>query len=180
MGAVTAPFRIVFVCMGNICRSPTADVVMRSLLEQEGLSDRVKVASAGTGDWHVGQGIDPRAGEVLSRAGYDGSRHRAQQFAPEWFDRFDLIVAMDRKNRWFLEQMAPSSEAREKIRMLRSYDPDAARRGDLDVPDPYYDDGFDQVLKMVEVACHGLLDEVRTRLAADTVVDRQHPGDGAR
>lgn len=164
---MTAPFRIVFVCMGNICRSPTADIVMRSLLQRDGLSARVQVASAGTGDWHVGQPIDPRAGEVLGRAGYDPSRHRAQQFASDWFDRFDLVVAMDRKNRWFLEQVAPSSQAREKIRMLRSYDADAARRGDLDVPDPYYDDGFDDVLRMVEVACRGLLDDVRSRLGAD-------------
>jgi len=164
---VTTPFRIVFVCMGNICRSPTADIVMRSLVEQEGLSDRVEVASAGTGDWHVGQPIDARAGDVLSRAGYDAAHHRARQFAPDWFDRFDLVVAMDRKNRWFLEQVAPSAPARDKIRMLRSYDAGAARRGDLDVPDPYYDDGFDDVLRMVEVACRGLLDDLRSHLAAD-------------
>lgn len=151
--------------MGNICRSPTAEIVMRSLLDRQGLSDRVEVASAGTGDWHVGQPIDSRAADALAGAGYDPSRHRAQQFSQEWFDRFDLIVAMDRKNRWFLEETAPTPQAKSKVRMLRSYDPDAARRGDVDVPDPYYDGGFDTVLRMVERACHGLLDDIRGRLS---------------
>ena len=158
--------RLVFVCMGNICRSPTAEVVFQSLLDEAGLADRVSIASAGTGNWHVGSGIDNRAGATLVGAGYDGSRHRARQFDASWFDDFDIVVAMDRKNRWFLEELAPNAAAKDKIRMLRAYDPTAKKRGELDVPDPYYEDNFAEVLEMVERACRGLLDEVREQLAA--------------
>jgi protein-tyrosine phosphatase len=159
-------YRIVFVCMGNICRSPTAEVVFQSLLDESGLSEQVSIASAGTGHWHVGAGIDNRAGAMLATAGYDGSRHRAQQFVASWFDDYDLVVAMDRKNRWFLEELAPTEDAKGKIRMLRAYDPTAKMRGELDVPDPYYEDNFAEVLEMVERGCRGLLDEVREQLAA--------------
>src|SRR4051812_12303041 len=138
-GGVAASYRIVFVCMGNICRSPTAEVVFRSMLEEEGLGGEVELASAGTGNWHVGGGIDERAGATLAAAGYDGSRHRARQFKRTWFDDYDLVVAMDRNNRWFLEELAPDEDAKAKIRMLMSYDPIAKARGELDVPDPYYD-----------------------------------------
>jgi protein-tyrosine phosphatase len=161
-----APYRIVFVCMGNICRSPTAEVVFRQLVDEAGLADRVTIASAGTGNWHVGSKIDKRARATLSEAGYDGSRHQAQQFVASWFDDYDLIVAMDRKNRWFLEELAPSQEAKDAIVMLRGYDPTAKARGELDVPDPYYEENFAEVLAMVEAGCRGLLDEVRSRLAA--------------
>ena len=164
--AGSAPFRIVFVCMGNICRSPTAHVVFQSLVDQAGLADQVSIGSAGTGNWHVGSGIDHRAGTALERSGYDGSRHRARQFDASWFADYDLVVAMDRKNRWFLEELAPTDEAKAKIRMLRSYDPTSKKRGELDVPDPYYDDNFIEVLDMVERGCRGLLDEVRSQLAA--------------
>src|SRR6188472_3018274 len=92
-GAVSA-FRIVFVCLGNICRSPIAEVVMRSLVEEAGLGDRIKVASAGTGDWHVGKRADSRTLDVLTRHGYDGSRHRARQFEASWFDQHDLVLAL--------------------------------------------------------------------------------------
>ena len=157
-------YSIVFVCMGNICRSPTAQVVFEHLLEEAGLADRVVVASAGTGGWHVGDVIDERAGATLRSAGYDGSRHRARQFVRTWFDDYDLVVAMDRSNRHFLTELARDDTDRSKIRLLRSYDPTAARRGELDVPDPYYDDaeGFAAVLSMVEAGCRGLLEEVRT------------------
>ena len=166
MGDVTSPYRIAFVCMGNICRSPTAEVIFQSLLDAEGLANQVSISSAGTGNWHIGSGIDDRAGAALATAGYDGSRHRAQQFVASWFDDYDLIVAMDRKNRWFLEELAPSGDAKAKIRMLRSYDPIAKARGELDVPDPYYEENFPEVLAMVERGCRGLLDEVRAQLAA--------------
>jgi protein-tyrosine phosphatase len=160
---VSPAYRIVFVCMGNICRSPTAEVVMRSLLEQAGLDDRVTVASGGTGNWHIGSGIDERAGAVLSAAGYDGSAHRARHFVLEWFDDYDLIVVMDRSNRHYVTQVARGPDDVEKIRLLRSYDPVAVRRGELDVPDPYYDDeyGFLRVLEMIQRGCEGLLEEVR-------------------
>jgi protein-tyrosine phosphatase len=161
-----SPYRIVFVCMGNICRSPTAEVVFAKLLDDAGLADKVTIASAGTGNWHVGDGMDKRARKTLAEAGYDGSRHRAQQFVADWFEHYDLIVAMDRQNRWFLEELAPDADGKAKIRMLMSYDPTARARGELDVPDPYYEDNFADVLALVERGCQGLLAEVRAQLAA--------------
>lgn len=155
-------FSICFVCLGNICRSPTAEVVMRSLLAAEGLSDRVRVSSAGTGDWHVGEGVDPRSLAALTARGYDGSGHRARQFAAHWFDEHDLVVAMDRSNERNLRALAPARD-REKIRLLMSFVPDSP---DVDVPDPYYgDDGFTRVLDMIEHACRAMLAEIRPRLS---------------
>jgi protein-tyrosine phosphatase len=149
-------YRICFVCLGNICRSPIAEVVMRSLLTDRGLDDRVDVSSAGTGDWHIGESADERAVAVLARHGYDGTQHRAQQFTRETFTANDLVVAMDSANRAALRRLAPDT-AIDKVRLLREFDPDATG---TDVPDPYYGgaDGFDAVLAMVEAACEGLLD----------------------
>ena len=155
--------RVVFVCLGNICRSPMAEVVLRALLAEEGLDDRVEVSSAGTGDWHVGQGADRRSTEVLTRRGYDARGHRARQFDPAWFDDHDLVVAMDRQNLADLRALAPR-DRRDGVLLLRSFDPTAG--DDLDVPDPYYGgpDGFDDALDMVERACRGLLDHLRREL----------------
>ncbi len=157
--------KILFVCMGNICRSPTAEGVMRRLLEDERLADRVEIESAGTGDWHVGQPPDERATVAAGRRGITLSG-AAQQVRPADFRRFDLLIAMDRANLRELLAIAPDEEAAEKVRLLREFDPAAS--GDLDVPDPYYggDRGFETVLDMVEAACRGLLDELR---AADRV-----------
>jgi protein-tyrosine phosphatase len=151
--------------MGNICRSPTAEVVMRSVLEDAGLSEQVVVDSAGTGSWHEGSPADQRALETLQTHGYDGAAHVARQFDPDWFAKRDLIVAMDGKNVQSLRWLAPEGQ-RDKVVRLRSFDP-ASRGGDLDVPDPYYGGpgGFDDVLAMVEAACKGLLDYVKTQLA---------------
>jgi protein-tyrosine phosphatase len=151
--------------MGNICRSPTAEGVMRRLLEDERLADRVEIESAGTGDWHVGQPPDERATLAAGRRGITLSG-AAQQVRPADFRRFDLLIAMDRANLRELLALAPDEEAAEKVRLLREFEPAAS--GDLDVPDPYYggDRGFETVLDMVEAACRGLLDELR---AADRV-----------
>jgi len=151
-------FSICFVCLGNICRSPIAEVVMRSLLEERGLSDRVHVSSAGTGDWHIGERADRRTLAVLERHGYDGSAHRARQFIQESVGDCDLVVAMDQANVAALRSLLSDSEAA-KVRLLREFDPEATG---TDVPDPYYggDEGFDDVLTMVEAACRGLLDEI--------------------
>jgi protein-tyrosine phosphatase len=151
--------------MGNICRSPTAEVVMRALLTDAGLADRVEVDSAGTGGWHVGGSADARAVETLEAHGYDGAAHVARQFDPAWFDERDLIVAMDAENLRALRRMAPPGEA-DKLVLLRSFDP-ASAPDDLDVPDPYYGGtgGFEHVLALVEAACEGLLDYLRTQLA---------------
>lgn len=161
-GAVPA-YRIVFVCLGNICRSPIAEVVMRSLVDEAGLTGQVEVASAGTADWHVGKRADPRSLDVLVRNGYDGSRHRARQFARDWFDRFDLVLALDRANLADLESLATAAH-RDKVRLLMSFDPSA---GATDVPDPYYGgpEGFDHALALIEGACRGVLDHVTAQSA---------------
>ena len=150
--------RILFVCMGNICRSPTAEGVMRRLLEDEGLD--IEIDSAGTGGWHAGEPPDERATLAARRRGVtlEGA---ARQVRPEDFRRFDLLIALDRSNLRELLAQAPDEEAAEKVRLLREFDPAAA--GDLDVPDPYYggDRGFETVLDLVEAACRGLIDELR-------------------
>jgi protein-tyrosine phosphatase len=147
--------RILFVCLGNICRSPTAEGVMRRLVSEAGLEDQVEIDSAGTGGWHVGAPPDERATEAARRRGTDLAG-AARRFDPRRdFDRFDLIVAMDAENRRDLLALAPDDEARAKVRMFRA--------GDLDVPDPYYGgaDGFDEVLELVEEAARELLEEIR-------------------
>lgn len=154
--------RICFVCLGNICRSPMAEVVMRSLVADRGLDGAVEVSSAGTGDWHIGQGADKRALETLGRHGYDGTTHRAQQFVAGAFDEHDVVVALDRSNLTALRRLAPAGEE-DKLRLLMSYVDDARSS---DVPDPYYggDDGFEEVLAMVESACRAILDRVESDL----------------
>jgi protein-tyrosine phosphatase len=154
--------RILFVCLGNICRSPTAEGVMRHVLREEGLEDQVEVDSAGTGGWHVGAPPDERATEAASRRSIalDGA---ARKFSPEDFAEFDLILAMDEENRRDLLALAPDDEARGKVRMLREFDPASGGSGDLDVPDPYYggEEGFEHVLDLVEAATRGLVAELR-------------------
>jgi protein-tyrosine phosphatase len=151
--------RLLFVCLGNICRSPTAEGVMRHRVEERGLGDRITVDSAGTGDWHVGDPPDARATAAARERGItlEGA---ARQVRTEDFDAFDLILAADRSNQRALLALAPDDEARAKVRLLREFDPDAVAGGELDVPDPYYEGGFDHVLAVVEHACEGLLDEI--------------------
>jgi protein-tyrosine phosphatase len=157
--------RILFVCLGNICRSPTAEGVMRHLVRDEGLEDAIEIDSAGTGGWHVGAPPDERATAAAGRRSIvlDGA---ARRFSPEDFTRFDLIVAMDADNARDLLALAPSEEAAAKVRLLREFDPAGDGSGDLDVPDPYYGgpDGFDEVLDMVDAATRGLLEHVRREL----------------
>jgi protein-tyrosine phosphatase len=154
--------RILFVCLGNICRSPTAEGVMRRLVRQEGLEDSIEIDSAGTGSWHVGASPDERATETARERGIvlEGA---ARQFTPEDFDSFDLILAMDEENLRDLLALAPGDEARAKVRLLRAFDPATGESTDLDVPDPYYggDEGFEHVLDLVDAATRGLLDRLR-------------------
>ena len=146
--------------MGNICRSPTAEGVMRHLLREEGLEDEIVIDSAGTGAWHAGNPPDRRATDAARARGIvlEGA---ARKVVPSDFDEYDLLLAADRENLADLRAIAPDDEARAKVRLLRSFDP--ASHGDLDVPDPYYggDRGFEDVLDQVEAACHGLLTEIR-------------------
>ncbi|HTE64560.1 MAG TPA: low molecular weight protein-tyrosine-phosphatase [Solirubrobacteraceae bacterium] len=153
--------RLLFVCMGNICRSPTAEGVMRGLLREDGLEDVVEVDSAGTGDWHAG---DPPDGRATAAAAARGVRlaGAARQITAADFGDYDLILAADRRNLRDLEALVPAG-AQAKLHLLRAFDPASAGAPDLDVPDPYYggDDGFEHVLDLVDAACRGLLDALR-------------------
>jgi protein-tyrosine phosphatase len=151
------PYRIAVVCLGNICRSPMADVILSGMLESAGLAGKVEVTSCGTGDWHMGQPMDPRAAAELQAAGYDASAHRAQQFDASWLDR-DLLLAMDAKN---LSDITAGRGPGDRVRMFRSFDP-LAGPDDLDVPDPFYgdDDGFGVVIAMVERTCRQIVTEL--------------------
>jgi protein-tyrosine phosphatase len=153
-------YRVCFVCTGNICRSPMAEVVFRARVADAGLDGLVEVDSAGTGGWHEGDGADPRTVAVLEGNGY-AAGHTARQFQPSWFSRLDLVVALDSGHLSALRRLAPTEQDAQKVRLLRSYDP--AADDDLDVPDPYYGgaDGFEECLEMVEAASTGLLAAVR-------------------
>ena len=154
------PYRVSLVCLGNICRSPTAEVVLRQELARAGLSGRVEVDSSGTGNWHLGGPMDPGARAELAARGYDGSGHRARQFDRSWFSSYDLVVAMDRQNLADLRRMAPDrATARDRIRLLRSFDP--ATGGDPydgEVPDPYHGSAAQYALAfdLVRAAASGL------------------------
>ena len=154
--------RILFVCMGNICRSPTAEGVMRHLVREAGLEDEIVIDSAGTGGWHVGDPPDRRA-TAAARARGVTLEGGARQITVDDFEDFDLLLAMDRDNLAGIRAIAPDEEAAAKARLLREYDPASAGAPDLDVPDPYYGgpQGFETVLDQVEAACRGLLDEIR-------------------
>ena len=156
------PFRVVFVCTGNICRSPMAEVVFREFADAAGLGDRVVSTSAGTGDWHVGERADQRTIEALDRRGYDGTQHRARQFTHADFAHNDLVVALDRSHERILRGWARTEADADKIALLMSFDPGARN---LDVPDPYYAGPgmFDEVLGMIEVGEPGAVPPARTR-----------------
>lgn len=156
-------YRVTFVCTGNICRSPMAEHVLRGHLGREGLGARVEVDSSGTGSWHVGDPADHRTVRVLRQHGYT-SAHKARRFRPEWFDGYDLILAMDTGHLRWLRQMARGPQDLAKLKLLRSYDPAAGTR--QDVPDPYYGDlsDFEHVLELIEAAMPRLIREIREAL----------------
>lgn len=164
---MASTYRICFVCTGNICRSPAAEVVVRALAERAGVSG-IQVDSAGTGDWHAGDQADRRALAALSVAGYDGDAHRAREFDPAWFRERDLIVALDRGHARLLRSWAPDDETRGRIKLLRSFDPTIQVGEDhplMDVADPYYLDGaaFTVMVEQIEAAGAGLLEYVHPR-----------------
>jgi protein-tyrosine phosphatase len=154
------PITLSFVCMGNICRSPTAETVMRHLVREAGLAGTIAVESAGTGDWHVGEERDRRSRAVASRRGMPITG-QARQFTRDDFERCDLVVALDEDNARALRRLAPSDEARARIRLLREFEPGAAPGAE--VPDPYYGgpEGFERVFDICLDACRGLLDHLR-------------------
>jgi low molecular weight protein-tyrosine phosphatase len=180
---------ILFVCLGNICRSPTAEGTMRALVRQAGLEGQIELDSAGTGAWHVGEPPDARATAAARRRGI-ALEGAARQVRLTDFEEFDLILAMDRANLRELRRLAPDERARARVRLLREFDAavdgdldarggldtsgdiatgdvpatgDLAADGDLDVPDPYYGgpDGFDEVLDLVQAACASLLSSIQ-------------------
>ena len=156
--------RLLFVCLGNICRSPTAEGVMRALVAREGMEGAVQIDSAGTGAWHVGSAPDQRASEAARARGIELGG-TARQVRPEDFFDFDLLLAMDGENMRELRQQAPGEAERAKVRLLREFDSDGSA---LDVPDPYYgaSGGFEEVFEIVQAACEGLLAQIRAGLAA--------------
>ncbi len=155
-------FCVLFCCMGNICRSPTAEGVFEALVAQAGLGSEVRVDSAGTHAYHVGEQPDARSQRHARTRGYDLSRQRARQVCEADFETFDLVLAMDWDNLALLEQLCPD-EYHHKLRLFMSFAPDA---GSAVVPDPYYTgaDGFERVLDLVERASQGLLVHVQQRL----------------
>ena len=157
-------YRIGVVCLGNICRSPMAEVVLTERIAEAGLDDRVEVASSGTGDWHLGHPMDRRAAATLAAAGYDPSRHRAQQFAGTWLEEYDVLLAMDAQNRADMGEIGGIEAGNgDRLLMFRDFDP--VEPGG-DVPDPYYggDSGFEEVLAMVERTSTSIVAALRSRL----------------
>lgn len=151
---------VLFICMGNICRSPTAEGVVRVHLERAGLAAQVDLDSAGTHAYHVGEPPDPRSQKAAAKRGYDLSKLRARQVNAADFLRFDLILAMDRDNLSLLRKACPP-EHHDKLGLFLDY----AAGSDEEVPDPYYGgpDGFDRVLDLTESAARGLVDFLRKR-----------------
>ena len=156
--------RILFVCLGNICRSPSAEAVLRQIAAQEAPELRIEVDSAGTAGYHIGEPPDARSQEAALRRGYDMSRQRARIVEPDDFERFDLILAMDENNLAILRRRAPAA-AKERVRLFLEFAPDA---GTPEVPDPYYGGarGFEEVLDLVEAASRGLIAHLRERTRA--------------
>ena len=147
-----APYRVCLVCLGNICRSPMAETVLRAELAAAGLDGAVVVDSAGTGDWHVGDAMDPGARAALARRGYDGSSHRARQFQASWLGRCDLILAMDARNLADLRRMARGRDD-DRIRLFGEVG-GLAGTGGGDIPDPWGGDAdeFGYVLDLLRAA----------------------------
>ena len=151
--------RILFVCLGNICRSPTAEAVFRAVAAREMPDLALEIDSAGTAAYHVGELPDRRTREAAARRGYDLSTLRARVVEADDFEHYDLILAMDRENLRTLERSAPP-EARERLRLFLEFAPEA---GVSEVPDPYYGgpNGFEDVLDLIEAASRGLIEHLR-------------------
>lgn len=150
--------KVLFVCMGNICRSPTAEGVFRQLVEEEGLGNRISIDSAGTCAFHVGEMPDPRARESALRRGVDLSGIRARAFQVDDFASFDIILAMDERNLRSILDLQPDDITCE-VKLFLDY----SKRAETDVPDPYYGgpQGFEFVMDLVEDASRGLLEDIR-------------------
>ena len=151
--------KVLFVCMGNICRSPTAEAIFRTHVEEAGLAQRIFIDSAGTHDYHVGDPPDVRAQHAALQRGYEMSELRGRQVEAADFTRFDYVLAMDRDNLAILQRLCPPAQ-RERLGLFLEY---AEQRDEREVPDPYYGsaEDFENVLDMVEDASEGLLAHIR-------------------
>ena len=167
------PFRILCVCMGNICRSPTAEVVLRQKLKDGGLGDKVEVDSAATHGYHIGERTDSRSQRFALERGYDLSQHRARKIGWQDFEYFDLILAMDKSNLYNLQRSATEAQ-QGKIKLLMDY---AMHFEEAEIPDPYTTLGerFEHVLEMIEDASVGLVDALKEELANKRVKPCHHP-----
>lgn len=156
-----SPYTIAMVCLGNICRSPMAQVVLTEKLRRVGLGSDVEIRSCGTGDWHVGEPMDHRAAAALSARGYDPSLHRAAHFDATWLEVSDAVLAMDRANLRDIHAVAGDQAQLDRVRLFRTFDPEADHNAE--VPDPWYSgpDGFDDVLAMVERTTDVLVERLR-------------------
>lgn len=163
-------FRVLFVCLGNICRSPLAEGVFQSLVQERGIEKRYSVDSAGTGAWHAGESPDRRSVEVARRNGVSLTG-RARQIEEADFEDFDYVIAMDRQNLLELRELAQSQQGEAHLHLLREFDPDP---GDGQVPDPYYGgpDGFELMYVMVSRACESLLDHLEESRISGSTDDR--------
>jgi len=167
--AGAGPYRILMVCLGNICRSPMAEVILRDELDHAGLDGQVTVESAGTGDWHIGGPMDDRARAELGRRGYDGSAHIARQITPHWLGNYDLFIVMDRKNLANLRRMADDDLAdgaglEGRLQLMRAFDPAAGP--EAEVPDPYHGGPaeYEETFELVHAAARGLAGQLAARL----------------
>jgi protein-tyrosine phosphatase len=165
-----APTRVLFVCLGNICRSPLAEGVFQNLVDERGLTAHYRIDSAGTGGWHVGESPDARSVAVAKKNGVLLTS-RARQVEASDFEEFDRIVAMDRQNLLDLRALGRGAGGPARLHLLREFDPEP---GDRQVPDPYYDgaDGFDRVYAMVRRACEALLDALEAERSAQEAAER--------
>lgn len=159
---MTAPVRVLFVCLGNICRSPSAEGVFRKVVQQAGLDDRVTIDSCGTGGWHVGKAPDSRAIAAARQRGIDIADLRARQFSGEDLDSFDYVLVMDRQNLADVRDVWRQNGGTEPVLFL-----EFGSSGHVEVPDPYYggDHGFEHVLDLINDASEGLLQHIRERWA---------------
>ena len=153
--------RIIFVCQGNIIRSPLAENMFSHLARERGVEEKYQLDSAGTSAYHVGEPPDYRMRQVAKNKGFEYTG-RAKQFWAADFDQFDLVIAMDKANQSYLERKALSEEQSSKIHLMREYDPEG--KPDLDVPDPYYGglDGFEVTFEIVKRSCQGLLEALES------------------
>lgn len=157
--------KVLFVCLGNICRSPSADGILRKKLAEHGLADRVVVDSAGTGDWHIGKAPDLRSQQAAAKRGYELSMLRARQVEATDFNEFNYVLAMDSSNIEKMQEFKPKGAVRTEPELfLQRF---GANTAITEVPDPYYggDQGFEEVLDLIEAACDNMILEIKQKLA---------------